>query len=97
MKFVPETEPVFMHEQCLSEKARAHIWEDGKVSRLTNVNNEIWATFKASCKAAFDAAQKAESSKKANASKKTSASTKASKVVDLTTCRKTKKANKGLA
>jgi hypothetical protein len=39
---VPRLEALFMHDECLTDDARAHIWGDGskfKASRLSNVDN----------------------------------------------------------
>lgn len=95
VKFVPGIDPVFMHEACLSEGSRAHLWGDGAkfmASRLSNVDNETWKSFKASCRAASEAVKAKAEAAKATAAKKPGK--KAGKLVELTTSRKSKKARR---
>ncbi len=45
-----------MHEACLTDAARMHIWGDGtnlKATRLANVDDGTWDSFKKRCREAY--------------------------------------------
>jgi hypothetical protein len=96
---VPRLEALFMHQECLTDDARAHLWGDGtkfKASRLSNVDNASWKAFKVSCEKAYLAKQKKRGNKPKGTQSSAPAAKKA-KTLHLTEALKSKKGRKGRA
>ena len=50
-----------MHEECLTDSMRAHIWNGGKkfkCGRLSNISNTVWKAFKERCEQAANQLEK---------------------------------------
>jgi hypothetical protein len=91
-------EAMYVHEKCLSQGARAHIWGNGKcfnASRLGNVGNKAWARFKARCELAYKEAQRERAA--GRQAKKPRPDKKTLKATTLTFSVKAKKAGRGRA
>jgi hypothetical protein len=90
---VPKLEAAFMHETCLSDAARVHIWGDGtniKASRLANVDDDTWDGFKQRCRDAYKDSRK----RRREQPPEPEPEGPAKKKVKLVTCTKSKKDGK---